>query len=140
MKYLLRVRSASFPARCNSMGTRINLAVRVKGSATASFSTFHSSKELVMTDLKPFKTKPSSWHISVASEAIAAAQFARCGYDVSVQYGADQPEYDLVIAKGHSLLKVSVKGSQDLGWGNDAGIYDPSQGTEREEGRLSRRD
>jgi len=61
--------------------------------------------------------RPSPWHISVAAEAIAAAQFARCGYDVSVQYGADQPEYDLVIAKGSSLLKVSVKGSQDWGWG-----------------------
>jgi hypothetical protein len=33
----------------------------------------------------------SSWHVSVAAEAIAAALFARCGYDVSVQYGANQP-------------------------------------------------
>ncbi len=70
-----------------------------------------------MQDSKPFQSKPSSWHISVAAEAIAAAQFARCGFDVSVQYGADQPEYDLIIAKGHRLLKVSVKGSQDWGWG-----------------------
>jgi hypothetical protein len=52
-----------------------------------------------------FETKPSSWHI--------AAQFARCGYDVSVQYGADQPEYDLIVAKEDHLMKVSVKGSQD---------------------------
>jgi hypothetical protein len=50
-------------------------------------------------------------------EAIAAAQFARCGFDVSVEYGADQPKYDLIVAKGHRLLKVSVKGSQDWGWG-----------------------
>jgi hypothetical protein len=70
-----------------------------------------------MTNTKPFGTKPSSWHISVAAEAIAAGQFARCGYDVSVQYGADQPEYDLIVAKAHRLLKVSVKGSQDWGWG-----------------------
>jgi hypothetical protein len=69
------------------------------------------------TDQKPFRTKPSSWHIAVAAEAIAAAQFARCGYDVSVQYGADQPEYDLIVAKGDQLMKVSVKGSQDGGWG-----------------------
>jgi len=61
--------------------------------------------------------KPSSWHIAVAAEAIAAAQFARCGFDVSIQYGADQPEYDLMVAQGDSLLKVSVKGSQDGGWG-----------------------
>jgi hypothetical protein len=66
---------------------------------------------------KAFARKPSSWHIAVAAEAIAAAQFARCGFDVSVQYGADQPEYDLIIAKENRLLKVSVKGSRDWGWG-----------------------
>jgi len=59
----------------------------------------------------------SSWHVGVAAEAIAAGLFARCGFDVSVQYGANQPEYDLVVAKGDSLLKVSVKGSQDGSWG-----------------------
>jgi Holliday junction resolvase-like predicted endonuclease len=70
-----------------------------------------------MPESEPFEKKPSSWHIAVAAEAIAAAQFARYGFDVSVQYGADQPEYDLVIARGDHLLKVSVKGSQDGGWG-----------------------
>ncbi|MEC5292777.1 hypothetical protein VQ044_19490 [Aurantimonas sp. C2-5-R2] len=59
----------------------------------------------------------SSWHVATAAEAIAAAQFARFGYDVSVQYGANQPEYDLMIAEGERMLKVSVKGSQDGGWG-----------------------
>jgi hypothetical protein len=59
----------------------------------------------------------TGWHVAVAAEAVAAAQFARCGYDVSVQYGANQPEYDLLVAKGDRLLKVSVKGSQDGGWG-----------------------
>ncbi len=59
----------------------------------------------------------SSWHVAVAAEAIAAAQFARCGLDVSVQYGANQPEYDLVVVKGERLMRVSVKGSQDGGWG-----------------------
>jgi hypothetical protein len=63
------------------------------------------------------KTKASSWHVAVAAEAIVAAQFARCGFDVSVQYGADQPEYDLIVAKGDRMLKVSVKGSQDGSWG-----------------------
>jgi Holliday junction resolvase-like predicted endonuclease len=62
-------------------------------------------------------TKPTSWQIGVAAEAIAAAQFARCGYDVSVQYGADQPEYDLIVAKADRMAKVSVKGSQDGSWG-----------------------
>jgi hypothetical protein len=61
--------------------------------------------------------KLNSWHIAVAAEAVTAAQFARCGFDVSVQYGADQPEYDLIVAKGDQMLKVSVKGSQDGSWG-----------------------
>ncbi|TBL69837.1 hypothetical protein EYB31_34940 [Paenibacillus thalictri] len=59
----------------------------------------------------------NQWQVSVAAEAIAAALFARAGYDVSVQYGANQPEYDLMVAKGDKMLKVSVKGSQDGGWG-----------------------
>ena len=59
----------------------------------------------------------SSWHIGIAAEAFAAAQFARYGIDVSVQYGANQPEYDLIATKGDKMLKISVKGSQDGGWG-----------------------
>jgi hypothetical protein len=59
----------------------------------------------------------SSWQVGVAAEAIAAALFAMSGYDVSVQYGANQPEYDLMIARGEDVLKVSVKGSQDGSWG-----------------------
>jgi hypothetical protein len=61
--------------------------------------------------------KVSGWHIRIAAEAIAAAQIARCGLDVSVQYGANQPEYDLIVSRGEKLLKVSVKGSQDGSWG-----------------------
>ena len=59
----------------------------------------------------------SSWHVGVAAEAYAAAVFARYGYDVSVQYGANQPEYDLIAVSGDKMLKISVKGSQDGGWG-----------------------
>ena len=59
----------------------------------------------------------TSWHVGVAAEAFAAAQFARFRYDVSVQYGANQPEYDLIAASGDKMLKISVKGSQDGGWG-----------------------
>ena len=61
--------------------------------------------------------KVSSWHIGVAAEAFVAAQFARYGIDVSVQYGANQPEYDLIATRGDQMLKLSVKGSQDGGWG-----------------------
>ncbi len=61
--------------------------------------------------------KMTSWHVGVAAEAFAAAQFARLKYDVSVQYGANQPEYDLIAVDGDKMLKISVKGSQDGGWG-----------------------
>ena len=59
----------------------------------------------------------TSWQVATAAEAFAAAQFARCGWDISVQYGANQPEYDLVAVDGNRMIKVSVKGSQDGGWG-----------------------
>ena len=61
--------------------------------------------------------KISSWHVGVAAEAIAAAVFARYGYYVSVQYGANQPEYDLIAESEGLMLKISVKGSQDGSWG-----------------------
>ena len=61
------------------------------------------------------KIKP--YHVKIAAEAVAASLFARCGYDVSIQYGADQPDYDLIIAKEDKIIKVSVKGSQDGSWG-----------------------
>lgn len=63
------------------------------------------------------KKQIKSWHVGIAAEAFAAGMFARIGYDVSVQYGANQPEYDLMITKDDKMLKVSVKGSQDGGWG-----------------------
>ncbi len=61
--------------------------------------------------------KMSSWHVGVAAEAFAAAQLARFAYDVSVQYGANQPEYDLIAVSGEKMLKISVKGSKDGDWG-----------------------
>lgn len=56
------------------------------------------------------------YQVSVAAEAIVAAQCARVAYNVSIQYGANQPGYDLVAQKGKRILKVSVKGSQDGSW------------------------
>ena len=70
-----------------------------------------------LLEITPSNNRFTSWHVGVAAEAIAAAQFARCGIAVSVQYGADQPEYDLVAVEGDKLLKISVKGSKDGGWG-----------------------
>ena len=69
------------------------------------------------TSLNMDPSMKSSWHVATAAEAFAAAQFARFGWDVSVQYGANQPEYDLTADDGHHYLKVSVKGSRDGSWG-----------------------
>ena len=54
----------------------------------------------------------NKYHVATAAEAIAAAQFARLGCNIAVQYGANQPEYDLMIDnREHSPIPVSVKGS-----------------------------
>jgi len=58
----------------------------------------------------------NAYQVGVAAEAYAAAQFAHAGYNVLVQYGANQPQYDLVVSDGQRLRQVSVKGSQDGGW------------------------
>lgn len=52
----------------------------------------------------------------IAAEAFTASILARCGFDVLVQYGANQPDYDLVAIRGDKKIPVSVKGSQDGGW------------------------
>jgi len=61
--------------------------------------------------------KVSSWHIGISAEAFAAGLFARLGFNVSVQYGANQPEYDLLVEKNKDVMMVSVKGSQTGSWG-----------------------
>lgn len=52
----------------------------------------------------------------IAAEAFATSLLAQCGYDVLVQYGANQPDYDLIAVKGNSKVPISIKGSQDGGW------------------------
>jgi len=55
---------------------------------------------------------------AVSAEAFAAGVFAQAGYSVFVQYGANQPGYDLVISdddKGYAI-RVNVKGSNNGGW------------------------
>jgi hypothetical protein len=49
----------------------------------------------------------TSHQVGVAAEALTASLFARVGCDISVQYGANQPEYDLVVVTHDKLLKVS---------------------------------
>jgi hypothetical protein len=58
----------------------------------------------------------TSRQCEIAAEAYSACLLARAGYDVLVQYGANQPYYDLVANKGNRSLPISVKGSQDGGW------------------------
>ena len=57
------------------------------------------------------------YHVKVAAEAFAAGLFAQAGCDVLVQYGADQPQYDLIVSRGGVIKRVSVKGSQEGKWG-----------------------
>ena len=52
----------------------------------------------------------------IAAEAWTTSILAQAGYDVWVQYGANQPGYDLVAIKGDRTLKVSVKGTQVKTW------------------------
>lgn len=59
----------------------------------------------------------TSYQVGVAAEAFAACVLSQAGCDVSIQYGANQPGYDLVATKENKALKISVKGSQDGGWG-----------------------
>lgn len=61
-------------------------------------------------------SKSGSWPITVGAEGIAAAQFARCGFDVLVQVGHDKPWYDLLVTKAGNLLKIAVKASDDGRW------------------------
>ena len=83
--------------------------------------------------MKNKDNKFTSHHVGIAAEAIAAGQFARLGYHVFVQYGANQPGYDLVIDINNMPVKVSVKGSKDNGWGltqgnlKEANLQNPEQ-------------
>jgi hypothetical protein len=54
--------------------------------------------------------------VATAAEAFAAAQFARFGYNVSVQYDSTEPECVLIVAVGGRMLRISAKGSTDGCW------------------------
>jgi hypothetical protein len=62
-----------------------------------------------MSEIRPY-------HIKIAAEAFAAGLLAHAGYDVLIQYGANQPDYDLSITKLNHLARISVKGTQLPGW------------------------
>jgi hypothetical protein len=56
------------------------------------------------------------YQVNVAAEAFAAVALSQAGYDVAMQYGTQQPKWDILATKGSRILKVQVKGSQDGGW------------------------
>ncbi len=58
----------------------------------------------------------TSRQCEIAAESYAACLLAQSGYDVFVQYGANQPHFDLLANKERRFLPISVKGSQDGGW------------------------
>jgi hypothetical protein len=57
------------------------------------------------------------YQVNVAAEAYAAFLLSTAGYDVALQYGTKQPAWDLIATKEQRTLHISVKGSQDGGWG-----------------------
>lgn len=61
----------------------------------------------------------------IAAESYTACLLAQSGYDVLVQYGANQPNFDLMAVKGERKLPISVKGSQDGGWMLAVGYVKP---------------
>jgi Holliday junction resolvase-like predicted endonuclease len=54
--------------------------------------------------------------VDVAAESLAASLLSQAGYEVFVQYGANQPGFDLVAIREKRTLRVSVKGTQVKGW------------------------
>ena len=77
-------------------------------------------------------SKMTSWHVGVAAEAFVAAQFARLTYDVSVQYGANQPEYDLIaVEKNGVLINMDSQAPNHLfaEWAASGGFLTVNRGT-----------
>lgn len=59
----------------------------------------------------------TKYQVNVAAEAFVVVALSQCGYDVAMQYGTTQPDWDILATKGGRTLKVQVKGSQDGAWG-----------------------
>jgi hypothetical protein len=57
------------------------------------------------------------YQVNVAAESFVATLFSQAGFDVALQYGTTQPDWDLIATCGTHTLKLQVKGSQDGGWG-----------------------
>jgi len=64
-----------------------------------------------------FGINMTPYQVNVAAEAFVAVIFSQAGYDVAMQYGTTQPDWDILVTKDTRTLKLQVKGSQDGGWG-----------------------
>jgi hypothetical protein len=51
----------------------------------------------------------TSYQVEVAAESLVASQLSRAGYDVSVQYGTNQPGYDLVAVEPGRTLRYGSR-------------------------------
>lgn len=58
----------------------------------------------------------TSRSISMGAEGIAAAQFARTGFDILPQAAQEKPNSDLVVTRAGGLVKVSVRATVDGRW------------------------
>jgi hypothetical protein len=58
----------------------------------------------------------SSRQCEIAAESYVTCLLAQSAYDVFVQYGAHQQDFDLVATKDERTLRISVKGTQDGAW------------------------
>jgi hypothetical protein len=58
----------------------------------------------------------SSRCISLSAEGIAAAQFARSGFDILQQAAHEKPNFDLAVTRAGALVKMSVKASDNGRW------------------------
>ncbi|HQR99195.1 MULTISPECIES: hypothetical protein [unclassified Polaromonas] len=61
--------------------------------------------------------KLTPYQVNVAAEAFTCVVMSQAGYDVAMQYGTTQPDWDILATKGSRTLKLQVKGSQTGGWG-----------------------
>ncbi|MDP2367870.1 hypothetical protein [Rhodoferax sp.] len=59
------------------------------------------------------------YHVGIAAEAFAAAVFAQSGCDVLVQYGANQPGYDLMVSIPSSWRFNAIRLNKFLPPGQD---------------------
>jgi hypothetical protein len=70
----------------------------------------------------PMVDSPRMATFSIEADTLASPQkrllphSSRAEFDLSVKYGADQPEYDLFVVRGDAMPEVSMKESKGSRW------------------------